>query len=36
MNKKEMINRMKDIAFKAQGVELQLSAGHILRASAAT
>ena len=36
MNKKEMIKRMKDIAFKAQGVELQLSAEHILRASAAT
>lgn len=36
MNKKEMINRMKDIAFKVQGVELQLYAGYMLRASAAT
>ena len=36
MNKKEMINRRRDRAFKAQGVELQLSAGHMLRASAAT
>lgn len=36
MNKNEMINRMKDIAFKARGVELQLSAEYILRASAAT
>ena len=36
MNKKEMIKRMKDIGFKTQGVELQLSAEYILRASAAT
>lgn len=35
MNKKEMINRMKDICFKVQGVSLQLGAGHVLRAAAA-
>ena len=36
MTKQEMIVRMDAVAFRVQGIELQLSAGQMLRAAAAT
>lgn len=36
MTKNEMITKMSDICFKVQSVSLQLQAGQILRAAAAT
>ena len=36
MTKFEMIKRMNDVTFRVQGVNLQLRAGHFLRAAAAT
>ncbi len=36
MTKSEMIKKMQDISFRTQGVGLQLIAGHMLKAAAAT